>query len=715
MKLALRLFSAVLALATVCTVFAGCKDREGADETRQLETNTETELQLAVIGAGGSEKNAVEKYIKAYEAEHEGTKVRATYLQSPPDSLKEYDTVLLSAEESLKYSASQLEDISKYTSADGNYKNIIGSADALGTLGGKKVFIPFNYNRAVVYANKNVLENKGVGIPEGEYSYKEFTDMLKKLSAGEDTVGISLSSTAPYVWKQLLEANGAGWYDKICTVKSKENEKTMIDYYGLYRKKHAVTKNFDSGASDRAVAMSWSWAAESGDPEDDAHVIDMSAPENIVVLSVPYGDKFKGSVANTEFISGFAVVEGSGNPDKAAELALYALSETGAKALNEGFGGMPVNREHFVLDYWKKGRLAAQNTQALFVNIENDIRSDYADALPLNDSTYTANEQLKGECKEKLETVKYKDTEKYYSITWGKFVDEVDNMVIAEKMKAKNFICQVEENTSSQMMSYIIVSNGEVCVIDGGMKGDGRKLVKTLQMATGLDKPVVSKWLFTHAHFDHLDAFVEIMSKTPEALEVKSVYYNLIDKKFFTDNSDDTAFVYDTFIEQVEKHIPEADRHIVQIGDKIPLGEASFEVMYVPENKYVENIINNTSVTYMLTMCGQKVLFLGDSGTESGNSMLNMYKNGELKADFVQMAHHGQAGVRESFYAEVAPKVCLWPTPLWLWENNAGLGYNTHTWETITVKGWMDKLGIKEHYKTYEGTAVITFPYEFKE
>ncbi len=288
-------------------------------------------------------------------------------------------------------------------------------------------------------------------------------------------------------------------------------------------------------------------------------------------------------------------------------------------------------------------------------------------------------------------------------------------MVNSDKMRSKNFICQVQEETSSQMMSYIIVSDGQVCVIDGGMKGDGKRLLKTLQQATGLEKPVVSRWLFTHAHFDHLNAFVEIMSKTPDAIEVRSVYYNLIDKKFFEENGNDTAFVHDAFTEQVEKHIPKEDRHVVRIGDKISVGESVFEVMYTPENKYVRNIINNTSVVYMLTMCGQKVLFLGDAGEEQGDSMLKMYKDGELKADIVQMAHHGQAGVKESFYAEVAPKVCLWPTPKWLWDNDAGLGYNTHTWQTIIVQGWMEKLGVKEHYKTYEGTAVLTFPYEFTE
>ncbi len=277
----------------------------------------------------------------------------------------------------------------------------------------------------------------------------------------------------------------------------------------------------------------------------------------------------------------------------------------------------------------------------------------------------------------------------------------------------KNYICQVTENTPIQMMSYIVVSNGETVVIDGGNTDDGILLLDTLRRLTHSEKPVVDKWLFTHAHSDHLNAFVYLMDEQSDKIEVKSVYYNLIDKKFFADNSNDIAFVYDTFIEQVEKHIPESERHIVQVGDKIAVGEGEFEVMYVPENKYVNNIINNTSVVYMLSLGGQKALFLGDLGIEAGNKVLEMYKNGELKADLLQMAHHGQSGVAEEFYRAVSPSVCLWPTPLWLWNNDAGLGYNTHSWQTIIVKGWMDKLGVKEHYKTFEGTSLLPLPYEF--
>ncbi len=47
------------------------------------------------------------------------------------------------------------------------------------------------------------------------------------------------------------------------------------------------------------------------------------------------------------------------------------------------------------------------------------------------------------------------------------------------------------------------------------------------------------------------------------------------------------------------------------------------------------------------------------------------------------MAHHGQAGATKQLYEAIAPKICLWPTPEWLWNNDAGNGKNTRTMENI--------------------------------
>ena len=68
---------------------------------------------------------------------------------------------------------------------------------------------------------------------------------------------------------------------------------------------------------------------------------------------------------------------------------------------------------------------------------------------------------------------------------------------------------------------------------------------------------------------------------------------------------------------------------------------------------------------------------------------------------------YGQNGVERDFYEAVAPTGCFWCTPRWLWENDAGKGYNTHGWKTIIVRGWMEELGVRENYVMMNGVQEL--------
>jgi hypothetical protein len=59
------------------------------------------------------------------------------------------------------------------------------------------------------------------------------------------------------------------------------------------------------------------------------------------------------------------------------------------------------------------------------------------------------------------------------------------------------------------------------------------------------------------------------------------------------------------------------------------------------------------------------------------------------------------------FYRTVKFKACLWPTPSWVYNNDIGGGFNTHTLKTMETRKTMEELGIKEHYLRFEGLATI--------
>ena len=57
------------------------------------------------------------------------------------------------------------------------------------------------------------------------------------------------------------------------------------------------------------------------------------------------------------------------------------------------------------------------------------------------------------------------------------------------------------------------------------------------------------------------------------------------------------------------------------------------------------------------------------------------------------MAHHGQQGCSEDFYKTIKFRACLWPTPTWVWNNDAGGGINTAHLKTFDTRRWMDEIG----------------------
>ncbi len=68
------------------------------------------------------------------------------------------------------------------------------------------------------------------------------------------------------------------------------------------------------------------------------------------------------------------------------------------------------------------------------------------------------------------------------------------------------------------------------------------------------------------------------------------------------------------------------------------------------------------------------LLFLGDLGREGGDKLLNGPYPKELNCDYLQVARHGQNGVRKDFYRSIKFRACLWSSPSWVYNNDAGEG-----------------------------------------
>ena len=255
------------------------------------------------------------------------------------------------------------------------------------------------------------------------------------------------------------------------------------------------------------------------------------------------------------------------------------------------------------------------------------------------------------------------------------------------------------------MNSFIIETEmGELIVMDGGYRGEWEYLLNQLRKISGERKPRVAGWFLSHAHHDHIECFMEMIEKHSESIEIQHVYYNFPSIQFMEKNEPHFSAAIKEFYSLLPRFADIAV--IVSEGDRYEIGGAVFDILYSPNPVWTGNAGNNSSIVIRMMLGGQKVMFLGDLGAEAGNQLLNKYGSA-LKSDYCQMAHHGQAGVTKEVYQAIAPKACMWCTPVWLWNNDMGDGYNTCCFKTLETRGWMEELGVKQHYVIKDGDQVI--------
>lgn len=257
---------------------------------------------------------------------------------------------------------------------------------------------------------------------------------------------------------------------------------------------------------------------------------------------------------------------------------------------------------------------------------------------------------------------------------------------------------QLPSQTPSQMMSYVMRGiSGKIVVIDGGMAGDAPYL-RGFLAALGNH---VDAWFISHPHADHVDALTKLLA-SPQGLKVETVYASLPDEtaRHKYAPGDDAVSVKNFTNIISETHQKYVD---LQLGQKIVVDGIQFQVFGTNNPEFTNNFINNSSVVLKVNDSVKSILFLGDLGYEGGEKLLHGPFGGQLHADYVQMAHHGQNGVGEDVYQAIQPSYCLWPTPLWLWDNNSGKGKGSGPWKTLVVRSWIDKLNIKKHYVSAEG------------
>jgi len=274
--------------------------------------------------------------------------------------------------------------------------------------------------------------------------------------------------------------------------------------------------------------------------------------------------------------------------------------------------------------------------------------------------------------------------------------------------------------TSQFMMSFVLVTEKNNCiVVDGGRPLD----MPLLKEYVGGRH--ISAWILTHAHNDHISGFVDEMAKNGCAdFDIEKVYYNfpsydaligvhnVPDYNYFKSELDEMLPAFNSVVDKFR-----SKAHVVKQGESIQVDEVKIDFIYTYHDGIYSNLMNDASLVFKMTTPRKSVLFLGDLGPDSGDILYRESRH-LLKADIVQMAHHGHMNCSMEVYAAIMPEACLWCAQHWLYDEVESPKYlsdvdrlrkmwRIRMYGTAITRQWMDILGVKKHYVTGDGTQVI--------
>lgn len=260
-------------------------------------------------------------------------------------------------------------------------------------------------------------------------------------------------------------------------------------------------------------------------------------------------------------------------------------------------------------------------------------------------------------------------------------------------------IIQLKNFSPTQMMGFLIVADdGTLIVIDGGNRADTEGFLNALEEFRGSRFATIDYWFMTHPHDDHYGVFAELTDRAATGARIPGC------RNFCYCPQDNSLGMHEKhFAGQIVEFNEKAAAtkypvtHL-KVRDKFVFGNLTVEVLRVPDPSITENAFNNSSCILKFTeKRGMKddfvMIFLGDLGVEGGRQLLEVCPEG-IKADAVQLAHHGQNGVGREVYEAIAPRFAFFCTPDWLWYNTIdpakpGCG----PWKTLEVRQWMRELG----------------------
>ncbi len=250
--------------------------------------------------------------------------------------------------------------------------------------------------------------------------------------------------------------------------------------------------------------------------------------------------------------------------------------------------------------------------------------------------------------------------------------------------------------TPQQGDAHLIqTSRGKNILIDTGHLAPARSALVPFLQSKGIKK--IDTVFVTHPHKDH---YLGLQAILESGIAINEVYFNTIDRQDCEAEMPlgcdyEEILSFQTMLKSNRVNVLEA-----KAGMVFDLGwGSSLKILYAFDGVNTpvgRTDINDMSYIMLLKHGFNAALFTGDLNAKLGAYLAKEGK--ELKADILKFPHHGAEGAApDSFYAAVAPKDVLVPSPALLWCSA----------RSTRMKNWVESRKIPTYVNGFSGNVTV--------
>ena len=304
----------------------------------------------------------------------------------------------------------------------------------------------------------------------------------------------------------------------------------------------------------------------------------------------------------------------------------------------------------------------------------------------------------------------------------------------ASAVRKEIILCDTVPPTVSQIqirtgMCYCLtLCDGTFLMIDGGLSDteDEDRLYDFLCRNAGNGtKPIIRAWFMSHTHPDHTRLAESFMTRYKEEVDVLEAVYNFPDFEkieVLRESAETNAKNAKCFESTVRECYPRAIHTTCHTGEVIAFSGVRVTTIMTHEDIYPTpiNSSNHTSSAWRFDFdSGISFMCLGDIWTEMCVQLSRTFSAEYLKADIMQVTHHGLLGGHIDLYRMIDPEICLWPSPedrfagTWTDPRRVALGKPTVQYcigeGGCDYNAWIKDSSIKER-QHYHAGSTVTIP-----